>query len=104
MTIRSVVSEFLGNNDFDNDFFSGDIYSEQEEVLEQAGLVAEEVDQHGGEGEGDEYWRVWSFTKDGETVYVKFNGSYASYCGSEYDSWFWVEPKEVTRTEYFRTK
>lgn len=55
---------------------------------------------HGGEGEGSDYYTVYSFTKDDETVYVKFQGWYASYYGADYDSWKFVEPKQKTTTVY----
>ncbi len=58
------------------------------------------VDSFGGEGQGDSFWSVYSFTKDDETVYVKFDGWYQSYNGAEYDSWFFVKPVQVTVTQY----
>jgi len=58
------------------------------------------VDSFGGEGEGERFWSVYKFTKGNESVYVKFDGSYQSYNGSEYDEFYFVEPKEVTRIEY----
>lgn len=100
MSLKNEVQEFLDNAGLNHEFFGGDIYSDEERALAEVDLTAEEVDQHGGEGQGDEYWRVWSFTKDGETVYVKFDGSYASYSGSEYYQRFFVTPVEVLRTEY----
>lgn len=73
------------------------------EVLAKAaelGLTVEFEDSHGGEGEGDQYWSVYSFTKDNQTVHVKFNGWYASHYGSEFTEWFFVKPKQVTVTQF----
>lgn len=61
-------------------------------------------DSFGGEGQGDDYWSVYSFTDGTDKVYVKFNGWYASYNGSEYTEWFFVEPKKVEVVQYFAIK
>jgi hypothetical protein len=77
------------------------------EVLAKAaelGLEVNHVDNYGGEDMGRDYWSIYSFTKDGETVYVKFAGWYASYHGSEYEECYFVEPKQVTVTEFERAK
>jgi len=60
------------------------------------------VDNHGGEGEGEDYWSVYQFTHGTETVYVKFSGSYQSYDGSDYDEWFFVVPKTVEVVQFFQ--
>lgn len=67
------------------------------------GIDFENVDSHGGEGEGEDYWSVYKFFKRGENpVFVKFQGWYQSYNGSEFDEWFFVEPKEVMVTRYVK--
>jgi len=66
----------------------------------ESSIKHEHVDSFGGEGEGEMYWSVYKFTKGNDAVYVKFDGSYQSYNGSEYDEFYFVEPKEVTRIEY----
>lgn len=73
------------------------------DLLESNPLIrlAEAVDEHGGEGEGEEYWVVVKFTgHSGEVAYLKFDGSYASYVGSEFDSVFVVHPTQKTITVY----
>lgn len=79
---------------------------EQElQVLNKAremGLTVELVDSYGGEDCGREYWSVYSFTDGLQVVYVKFDGWYASYHGSEYEEWYFVKPKEVTVTQFFK--
>lgn len=77
------------NEDFDKDTLPPNVKMKEE-------------DNYGGEGQGESYWRVNSFEKDGEKLYVKFDGSYYSYDGSTYDSWFFVEPREVIVTQYVR--
>jgi hypothetical protein len=54
----------------------------------------------GGEGKGDNYYKIWSFTKAGETLYVKLDGYYASYNGATYDNMSFVEPHPKTVVVY----
>ena len=70
-------------------------------ACKEAGIRFENEDSYGGEGQGDQYWSVYSFTDGKDVVYVKFDGYYASYVGSEYSDWFFVEPKQVQVTQYF---
>lgn len=58
------------------------------------------VEEHGGEGQGDDYYAVFHF-KDHD-VFIQFQGWYASHHGSEYEEMFEVRPKEVMVTEYNR--
>lgn len=60
------------------------------------------VHRYGGEGRGDEYWKVYHFIN--HDVYIKFDGFYQSYEGAEYKEMFEVKPVEVTKTEYQRVK
>ena len=64
-------------------------------ALNDAGIKFECVEQEGGEGEGDVYYTVYKFTKDDEEQFVKFNGWYASYHGSEMNDYAFVVPKKV---------
>lgn len=48
------------------------------------GIKFDVVEQHGGEGMGDEYWAVFSITKDGVTTNFKVDGWYASHHGHEW--------------------
>ena len=51
------------------------------------------------------YYSVWKFvSKDGEVAFVQFDGSYQSYSGSEFDDYFFVEPKQVEVTQYVKAK
>ena len=58
------------------------------------------VDRYGGEGEGDRYDATWKWTNGENVVYTKFSGWYQSFDGSEYEEWYFVEPKQKTITEY----
>lgn len=101
--LKSVVSEFLNaHRDYVRDLFRGYYEDSIPEELTAMGLTLVDEDSYGGEGKGEEYWHVYSITNGTETVYVKFDGYYASYSGSEFQEWFFVEPKEVTVTQYFR--
>lgn len=68
--------------------------------LDLAEIQEKLEERHGGEGEGDSYWSVWSFTRGNDKVLVKLEGSYASYDGSTYDDWFFVEPEEYVAVRY----
>lgn len=63
-------------------------------------VTMEMVEHRGGEGQGDIYYTIWSFTDGNETHYVRFNGWYASYSGSEYQDYDFVEPYERTITDW----
>lgn len=92
------LKQYLNKCDPENNFFrSNKPYNYDSQEFEMAC-----VDNYGGEGEGEVYWKVWKFTKGSEEVHVQFDGSYASYNGSTYDDWFFVEPREVTVTQYFK--
>jgi hypothetical protein len=73
-------------------------------LLENSGITTTHEYNEGGEGQGEEYWSVYKFTKGTEELLVKFDGSYQSYNGCEFDSWFFVTPKLVQVTQYFKQK
>lgn len=56
------------------------------------------VEKFGGEGRGDDYYRVFHFTD--HDVYIQFDGWYASHQGSEYERMFEVKPEQITVTQY----
>lgn len=60
------------------------------------------VKSFGGEGQGDNYWSVYRFTKKntGEEVYIRFEGYYASYIGAEFREFLVVKPTVKTITVY----
>lgn len=45
----------------------------------------EEIDQYGGEGQGDTWWSIKYFPK--HNVYIKVSGWYQSYNGTDFGDW-----------------
>lgn len=80
-----------------SNLMSGDGFKKE---LDNEGVAYEEVDKHGGEGEGDDYFRIYKFTDGAEVVFVRFQGWYASYHGSEYSGYYFVEPEEKSIIVY----
>ena len=72
---------------------------EAEAIVEELGEV-EEVDQYGGEGQGETWYSVKLFKDHG--VYIRIDGYYESYNGVEFDQGYGevVEPKQKTITVY----
>lgn len=72
------------------------------EIIKKLRLNWEEVDQYGGEGQGDTWYSIKYF-KD-HNVYIKVTGYYQSYNGTEfYDGWDSckeVLPRQKTITVY----
>ena len=90
------------------ELYNGKFYYEGQEdtynALQEAGITTECADAYGGEGPGEDCWTVYKFSKGNESVYVQFDGWYASYNGSEFTEWFFVEPKEVKVVRFCRCK
>ena len=63
-----------------------------------------EVDSHGGEGSGEEYWTVRYFEE--HDVYVRLEGYYSSYEGTNFDDddYEHVYPHQKTITVYSTSK
>jgi len=65
------------------------------------GYKVECVDQHGGEGQGDTIYAVYSVEKDGKQLgFFKAHGWYASYDGATLEDICEVTPREKTITVY----
>ena len=81
-------------------------YSKLEVInsLDANKINVEFVTQVGGEEEGRDYYSVYKFTKDSETIYIKFQGWYESYNGSEYEHFYFAEPTQVMTTVYNEVK
>ena len=104
MSLKDSIKEFLdstSHSDLESAFFHEEIdcgYSDNDELgdeLRNKSIAFECVEQHGGEGEGENFYTVYKFTKGDETVFVKFQGWYQSYNGSEMTGWAFVTPKTV---------
>lgn len=100
----------LGKNDADGEYTPSDhsLYSVVDDgeflygfdPFEVDGYTFTHIKQHGGGGEGDQYWVVFKVSKDGVDRYFKWYGWYTSYDGGHLEDIFEVEPKEVTVTQY----
>lgn len=95
-------SEIMNVYDLSFEYSSGGEKEFQQEIL-NSNIIFKHEDSYGGEGMGEEYWSVYAFTKGDETLYVKFDGWYQSYNGSEYTGWFFIEPKQVMVTKYIKS-
>lgn len=86
----------LDDNDAEKEY---GIYDRK--LMELGVVEANSVEHFGGEDQGRDYWTVWSFKfKDDTVIFVKFEGWYASYVGSEYERCFVVVQKEKVVTYY----
>jgi hypothetical protein len=69
-------------------------------VLTDAGFLVKGEEQHGGEGQGEDYYIVFSVTRGEEKKYFMLQGWYASYDGHHFDGGYTdfdeVEPIQVT--------
>lgn len=101
MSLKDEVTEILEESiDLQNAMFMQDFDDSYNDAFISKGIKTSEVQQHGGEGEGDQYWTVYQFEKNNEIVYVKFEGWYASHYGCEYTGFVIVQPKQETITVY----
>jgi hypothetical protein len=109
MSLKNTVKELLDeacHNTLQSAFFNEEIdcgYGDDDELgdkLRNLSVAFECVEQHGGEGEGEDFYTVYKFTKGDEVIFVKFQGWYQSYNGSEMTDWAFVTPKQVMVTVY----
>ena len=100
---REFFNYEVGSSDEDDSSWFDEEELETLSNLRTNGLSWNKVKSHGGgEGDGEECWTVYKFKHDqfnGE-VFIKFDGSYQSYSGSEYDDFYIVTPVERMVTFY----
>lgn len=73
----------------------------QQEVLDYLGIGSYEVvDSYGGEGQGEIWYKVFHFTD--HNVYIRIDGFYQSYIGTEFYSGYGREvvPQQKTITVF----
>jgi hypothetical protein len=77
-------------------------YFEYSDVKPFNGYTIQEIEHFGGEGQGDEMWKVFSISKDGEKdAYFRVQGFYNSWNGTEWNYEIdLVQPYEVTVTQW----
>ncbi len=80
---REIAQDLCGSNGTSQYVLHTDLWKD----LENQGYSIVSVAGYGGEGEGDEYWGVFSLTYKGETQLFKISGWYASYDGATIDEW-----------------
>lgn len=102
---RDAIVELFFNGEYDRGrverWYSDDAYwSEFHKTIDDRAITISYEYRTGGEGEGEEYWSVYSFTNEEGTVYIKFNGYYQSYEGATFDEFYQVVPKQRTITVY----
>lgn len=105
MSLKEKVQELLdyAGLSIEKGFFHN---YDSEEMLEfKAAVIAEGIsfdheENYGGEDMGSEYWSVYSFTDGKDAVYVKFDGYYQSFNGSEYKGFYFVKPTPVQKIEW----
>lgn len=70
--------------------------------LENEDFKVTKVGEHGGEGQGAEYWYVFriELKKLGIVTYIKFDGEYDSWSDTYWFDPFFVNPREVMVTVY----
>lgn len=96
--LKDTIQNLLNECDDVSDFMHEENVLDDD--LKLLNIEAKVEDHHGGMDEGSDYWTVWSFSDMNEKVYVKFQGYYASYYGSEYEEFYFVQPKEKVITVY----
>jgi hypothetical protein len=70
--------------------------------LLKCGFKIDLVDHYGGEGQGSEYWSVFSVEHEGQTKFFRIDGYYASHYGAEItgDSYDFEEVEKVPVQTY----
>ncbi len=103
-TSDSILEQGFFHEEISSDYEGYEEDEESIDGLSKALTIAqvsfECVEQHGGEGEGENYYTVYQFTKGCETVFVKFQGWYQSYNGSEMTGFAFVQPVQKMVTVY----
>lgn len=104
-SLKQKVAVILAESDSDiiKQFFWSDA-DEDYESFTEANVKFEHMDNYGGEGGGEDFWSVYKFTDGTDEVFVKFDGYYSSYIGRDFEEYFFVTPKEVMVTQYFKEK
>lgn len=100
------LTELFFDDEFDSGYIStySNSINELSQFIQSEGFSIKCVEAIGGEDEGRDYYKVYKFTNTstGQECFVKFQGWYASYYGSEFESYFEVTPQEVVVIEYKR--
>ena len=95
MTAKEIIEEVERQGISVDEFGYGDFDSPLENIGEW-----EEIEQYGGEGQGETWYSI-KFFKDHD-VYIRTDGFYSSYNGTDFEEGFGeeVKPKLKTITVY----
>jgi hypothetical protein len=95
MTAKEIIEEVERQGIDVSDFGYGELDNPLENIGEW-----EEIEQYGGEGQGETWYSV-KFFKDHD-VYIRTDGFYSSYNGTDFEEGFGeeVKPKLKTITVY----
>ena len=102
----SVLNEFF-QSEMDSEYSSRYPDADHDSFLDALkvnNITFKHVTNFGGEEQGAEYWSVYEFTDGTSSVFVKFDGWYASYSGSDYEEFYFVEPVPTQVIVYKKTK
>lgn len=67
------------------DFAYDDIQEDLEDTIKVETGEWKEINQYGGEGQGDTWYSIKHFPK--HNVYIKVSGYYSSYNGTDFGNW-----------------
>ena len=99
--INEIYNSFGDETDNDiNYFYNTEMQYSNEENDKYK--IESEIDYHGGEGQGDYYWKLTRILnkETNEACYIKFYGYYNSWDGVEWEGWCLVKPKKVEVIEF----
>ena len=87
---------------YDDLFCNYDLDSKMINKLQKKGFIIKVEDHYGGEGQGNEYWSVFSVTHEDKVSFFKIDGYYASYEGASLtdDIFDFYEVKKVPVQAY----
>lgn len=104
-TLAMELSNLFVDDELNDNMMDGECSSDPEwgsvgyaDALDHMGVTYKNIDQYGGEDRGSDFYTVWEFTRDDETVWFKFQGWYQSYEGATFERVFEVKPKEKVVT------
>lgn len=103
MNIKEQIKEIINREHEHKSRYSDTVYRSpgtailrDEDRFTSEGIEFRQVEQFGGEGQGDNYWIVFSSTRDNKTQFWMVPGWHASHVGSELS---WAELYEVKRVQ-----
>ena len=102
MTLKQELTDIFNKSPEIPEGFIQEYYDE--EYFMDKGIFIKMMESRGGEGEGEDCYTVYSFIKGTELLFVKFQGSYFSYLGSELTEWFFAAPIPSVGIQYVRSK